>query len=100
MTDETYAVNCSMLSSEVIRDRNAEKENDRKRRFNIMFYVALFSRISWMVGAVLGGILGQILPVALFCSIRCNEITLFYMITLLENNYAKKPCVSVLTQQV
>ena len=65
MTDETYAVNCSMLSSEVIRDRNAEKENDRKRRFDIMFYVALFSRISWMVGAVLGGILGQILPVKL-----------------------------------
>lgn len=65
MTDETYAVNCSMLSSEVIRDRNAEKANDRKRRFDIMFYVALFSRISWMVGAVLGGILGQILPVKL-----------------------------------
>ena len=62
MTDETYAVNCSMLSSEVIRDRNAEKANDRKRRFDIMFYVALFSRVSWMVGAVLGGILGQILP--------------------------------------
>jgi len=56
MTDETYAVNCSMLSSEVIRDRNAEKENDRKRRFDIMFYVALFSRISWMVGAVLGAV--------------------------------------------
>lgn len=37
---------------------------------------------------------------ALFCSIRCNEITLFYLITLLENNYAKEPCVSVLTQQV
>ena len=33
--------------------------------FTIMFYVALFSRISWMVGAVLGGILGQILPVKL-----------------------------------
>lgn len=65
MTDETYAVNCAMLSSEVIRDRNAEKANDRKRRFDIMFYVALFSRISWMVGAVLGGILGQILPVKL-----------------------------------
>ena len=83
MTDETYAVNCSMLSSEVIRDRNAEKANDRKRRFDIMFYVALFSRISWMVGAVLGGILGQILPVklegidfcmtALFITIAINQ---------------------------
>ena len=29
MRDDTYAVNCSMLSSEVIRDRKAEKENDR-----------------------------------------------------------------------
>lgn len=65
MTDETYAVNCAMLSSEVIRERDTEAADDRKKRFDIMFYVALFSRISWMLGAVLGGVLGQILPVKL-----------------------------------
>ena len=27
-----------------------------------MFFVALFSRCYWMIGAVLGGVLGQLLP--------------------------------------
>ncbi len=48
MTDETYAVNCSI--------ENAE---DRK---DIMFFVALFSRCYWMIGAILGGVIGQLLP--------------------------------------
>lgn len=48
MTDETYAVNCSL--------ENTEDKND------VMFLVAFFSRCYWMLGAVLGGLLGQLLP--------------------------------------
>lgn len=58
MTDETYAVNCAMKQNPgdeaVLRD-------DVKRR-DIMFFVALFSRLSWMAGAVAGGVIGQLIP--------------------------------------
>ena len=49
MTDETYAVNCTLPDT--------GKENQ-----SIMFWVAFLSRCYWMVGAVAGGILGQIIP--------------------------------------
>lgn len=49
MTDETYAVNCTL-------DETQEGKQD------IMFLVALFSRCYWMIGAVAGGVLGQIIP--------------------------------------
>lgn len=49
MTDETYAVNCTM-------------DLPKKEKEDTMFLVALFSRCYWMFGAVLGGILGQIIP--------------------------------------
>lgn len=49
MTDETYAVNCSL-------------EPEEPHRKDIMFWVAFFSRCYWMVGAVIGGILGQCIP--------------------------------------
>lgn len=52
LTDETYAVNCTLNPKEYA-------DEDRK---DIMFYTALFSRISWMTGTVLGGILGQVIP--------------------------------------
>ncbi len=52
MTDETYAVNCTIPQNE-------------KNRHKQMFLIAFFSRCYWMIGAVLGGILGQILPVQL-----------------------------------
>ena len=48
MTDETYAVNCSIGNTESKKD--------------IMFFVAIFSRCYWMIGAVLGGVIGQLLP--------------------------------------
>ncbi len=48
MTDETYAVNCSIDNTE--------------NKKEIMFFVALFSRCYWMTGAVLGGVIGQLLP--------------------------------------
>lgn len=59
MTDETYAVNCSILPEK------GESINERKKRYDKMFFVAFFSRVSWMVGAVLGGIIGQLIPVEL-----------------------------------
>ena len=47
MTDETYAVNC-----------NLEEQNKEEA----MFYVALFSRSYWLIGTVLGAILGNLIP--------------------------------------
>ena len=47
MTDETYAVNCNL------EDQDKEK---------IMFYVALFSRCYWLVGTLLGAVLGKMIP--------------------------------------
>ena len=58
MTDETYAVNCAL---EQKKDADELLENDDNRR-KIMLLVALFSRISWMMGACFGGILGQLIP--------------------------------------
>ena len=49
MTDETYAVNSTL-------------DLPKKEKEDTMFLVALFSRCYWMVGSVLGGILGQIIP--------------------------------------
>ena len=48
MTDETYAVNCTF---------SPEDPNRRQ----VMFFVALFSRIYWMAGTILGGLFGQLL---------------------------------------
>ena len=42
MTDETYAVNCTL-------------ELPQKEKEDAMFLVAFFSRCYWMIGAVLGG---------------------------------------------
>ena len=49
MTDETYAVNLTLVS------KGKEKEDT-------MFLIAVFSRCYWMLGAVAGGILGQVIP--------------------------------------
>ena len=49
MNDETYAVNCTL-------------DLPKKEKEDTMFLVALFSRCYWMIGSVIGGILGQIIP--------------------------------------
>jgi 4-azaleucine resistance transporter AzlC len=49
MTDETYAVNCTL-------------DEAQEGRADIMFLVALFSRCYWMIGAVAGGVIGQLIP--------------------------------------
>lgn len=59
MTDETYAVNCAILP------KQEETAIEKKHRRNVMFFVALFSRVSWMAGSVLGGVLGQVIPIEL-----------------------------------
>lgn len=53
MTDETYAVNCTL------EDMPEEEKKDT------MFVVAFLSRCYWMIGSVAGGILGQLLPIEL-----------------------------------
>lgn len=52
MTDETYAVNCTI-------------EKEEKDRAGVMFFVALFSKTSWVLAAALGGLLGELLPAQL-----------------------------------
>ena len=49
MTDETYAVNCSL----------EQGEPDRQ---GVMFWVAVFSKSYWAIAATLGGMLGQLIP--------------------------------------
>jgi len=49
MTDETYAVNCSLPLN-------------KPNRKDVMLLVALLSRCYWLIGSVLGGILGQLIP--------------------------------------
>ncbi len=49
MTDETYAVNCTIL------DKGEYKQKQ-------MFFIALFSWLYWMAGTVLGGLIGQLIP--------------------------------------
>jgi 4-azaleucine resistance transporter AzlC len=49
MTDETYAVNCTL-------------EKTQEGRDDIMFWVALFSRCYWMIGTVGGAVIGQLIP--------------------------------------
>ncbi len=53
MTDETYAVNC------VIQNENGKSRDEKQKT---MFGVAFLSRLYWMAGAVIGGVLGQIIP--------------------------------------
>lgn len=50
LTDETYSLDCSL---DVPNDFNRE---------NIMFYIALFSRIYWLIGTSIGAFLGKIIP--------------------------------------
>lgn len=49
MTDESYAVNCSL-------------ERDDPDRQDVMFYVAILCRVYWLLGTVLGAVVGQALP--------------------------------------
>lgn len=50
LTDETYSLDCSL---NVPDDINRE---------DILFYIALFSRIYWLIGTSVGALLGRIIP--------------------------------------
>lgn len=52
MTDETFAVNCTLSLPQ-------------KEKEDMMFYVAVFSQASWVIGTALGGALGALIPVTL-----------------------------------
>ena len=47
MTDETYAVNLTL-------------ESEGKEKEDTMFLIAFFSRCYWMIGTVVGGVLGRL----------------------------------------
>ena len=76
MTDETYAVNCTLDLPE-------------KERREVMFYVAVLARCYWMIGAVIGGVLGQLIPVSMdgidFC------MTALF-VTIFVNQWEKAHC--------
>ena len=85
MTDETYAANCALQMQQEQRakesdqkmgqnekkavpeedEKNIAKSRENIRKRDEMFWIALFSRISWMLGAVAGGVIGQSIPVEL-----------------------------------
>ena len=49
MTDETYALNCSV-------------DKDDPDRQALMFWMAVYSRFYWLAASALGGIAGQLIP--------------------------------------
>lgn len=49
LTDETYAVDLTITSA-------GEEKRDT------MFWIALFSQSYWVIGSIIGGILGQLIP--------------------------------------
>lgn len=77
MTDETYATNCALQMEKeqaekgsvdmtgIPGEMSAVNIIDKERIYDEMFWIALFARISWMAGAVAGGMIGQSLPVDL-----------------------------------
>lgn len=60
MTDESYAANCALRM-----EQEQKREKSDREIYDEMFWIALFARISWMAGAVAGGVIGQSLPVEL-----------------------------------
>ena len=49
MTDETFAVDCTL-------------DLPDSEKHEVMFWLAIFAGGYWMIGAVLGGVLGQVIP--------------------------------------
>ncbi len=49
MTDETYALNCSI-------------SKDDPNRYELMYWIAIFSKFYWVAASAAGGIIGQLIP--------------------------------------
>ena len=79
MTDETYAVNCSLSP-------------DTPQRHDIMFYVAVLSYAYWLLGTLAGALIGQILPWDMegidFCM---TALFVIILIGQLEQSHNPKP---------
>lgn len=104
MTDETYAVNLTLeseyksdiekIEKENISDaeKSGRKQKAEKKKLDSMFFVALFSRFYWMIGSVLGGVIGQLLPFELdgidFCM---TALFVIIFIDRWENSKSHKP---------
>lgn len=104
MTDETYAVNLTLESEYADEVKKIEtekateerksllKKDAEKKKLDGMFFVALFSRCYWMIGSVLGGVIGQLLPLELdgidFCM---TALFVIIFIDRWENSKSHKP---------
>lgn len=69
LTDETYSVLCSVKPEEGVDEGKA------------MFLIALFNHIYWILGSVLGALLGQFLPLN-FAGIDFSMTALFVVLFL------------------
>ncbi len=69
LTDETYSVLCSVKPEEGVKEREA------------MFLISLLDHSYWVLGSVLGGVLGQVLPLD-FTGIDFSMTALFVVIFL------------------
>lgn len=78
MTDETYAVNC-----------NLEEQNKEE----VMFYVAFFSRSYWLIGTVLGAVLGNLIPFDLTGIDFCMTALFIIFMDQLEKNKDHFPAI-------
>lgn len=50
LTDETYALNCSLNIPDGLKEKN------------VLFFIALLARIYWLTGTAIGALLGQFIP--------------------------------------
>lgn len=69
LTDETYSVFCSLKAPEGIDEDNAR------------FWVAVFDQGYWVIGSVLGSLIGQVIPID-FAGIEFSMTALFMVIFL------------------
>lgn len=56
MTDETYALDCS------IKDERAEDAKSVEDSRNIMFGISFLGKFYWIIGTIIGAVVGQVLP--------------------------------------
>lgn len=73
LTDETYSVLCGCQEDTIL---NRWDENDRR---SVWFFIALFHQSYWILGSVLGALIGQLLPFD-FTGIDFSMTALFVVI--------------------
>lgn len=73
LTDETYSVLCGCREDTVL---NAWHDDDRR---SVWFFISLFHQCYWILGSVLGALIGQLLPFD-FTGIDFSMTALFVVI--------------------